>query len=568
MIDPHPWTTDHTRSTELVDVSKDGKLLIYAIREGGRDEVSYRVFDIDEGEDLPDLLTAARYFGAEFTPDGRGFYYTRYDSQGPRVYFHSLGTDPGKDMYVFGDGYGGDMLMFASLSNDGHFLLVHVLHGSAGPTQLHVKELRRGGGFRAATLGEDGSRSFAEIANGKLIIHTDWQAPTGRVMVADARHPERSNWREIIPANPDAVLRSMTLAGGRIFVNYLEDVQSRVKSYDLTGKTLGEIRFDSIGTVGGVLGRWDDSESFFSFQSFHIPNTIYRYDIPSGRQTVWSRTEVPINTADYEVNQVWYSSKDGTRVPMFLVRRKDLEKNGNSPTVLSGYGGFDVSRLPRFRPTIIPWLDAGGIYAVANIRGGGEFGEKWHRAGMLEKKQNCFDDFIAAAEYLIKEGHTDSRHLAISGGSNGGLLVGAVMTQRPDLVKAVICAYPLLDMVRYHKFLVARFWVPEYGSSEDPDQFKVLYAYSPYHHVEPGTAYPALLMITGDGDTRVAPLHGRKMVAAVQSANASDNPILLRYHTKAGHAGGTPVSEQIEDAVDAYSFLAWQLGVENLAHGS
>lgn len=561
LIDPHPWTEDHTRSVDLADVSDDGKLMLYAVRQGGQDEVEYRILDVDRGEDLPDVLPRARYFNAEFTPDGKGLYYARYGEQGTTIFFHALGSDPSRDEALFGEGFGPDELIISSLSDDGAFLVVHVLHGSAGPTEIYVKDLRRGGPFRVAVADQD-SRSFGQVVEGRLVVQTNWQAPAGRVMAVDARDPAQEKWREIVPERKDAVIRSIALVGGRLFVNYLENVVTRLRSFDLAGREVGEIHFDDLGTVSNLQGRWKDPEAFFSFQSFHIPSTIYRFDVASGKRSIWFRADLPVDPTRYQVEQLWFESKDGTRIPLFLVRRKDLAGDGPRPLLLNGYGGFEVSKLPRFSPTTIPWLDAGGLYAVANIRGGGEFGENWHRAGMLENKQNTFDDFIAAAEFLIDEGYTNSDRLAISGGSNGGLLVGAVMTQRPELVRAVICAYPLLDMVRYHKFLVARFWVPEYGSADDPEQFETLYAYSPYHHVRPGTEYPALLMITGDGDTRVAPLHGRKMVAAVQAANTANRPILLRYHIKAGHAGGTPVSEQIEDAVDTYSFLAWQLGLE------
>jgi len=328
------------------------------------------------------------------------------------------------------------------------------------------------------------------------------------------------------------------------------------------GKHLRDIAFPTLGSVGGVNGRWDSQEAFFSFTSFHIPTTIYRYDVAKGNQEVWARLEVPINSERFEVKQVWYESKDKTKVPMFIVHAKGLKLDGSHPTLLTGYGGFNLSRTPGFSSLAALWVERGGVYAVANLRGGGEFGEEWHKAGMLEKKQNVFDDFLAAAEWLIKNGYTHPSKLAISGGSNGGLLVGAALTQRPDLFQAVVCAYPLLDMIRYHKFLVARFWVPEYGSSENPDQFKYIYAYSPYHHVKPGTKYPAVLFITGDSDTRVDPLHARKMAALLQSATGSDKPMLLHYDTKAGHSGGLPVSKQIDDLTDELSFLFWQLGVK------
>ena len=352
----------------------------------------------------------------------------------------------------------------------------------------------------------------------------------------------------------------MSLAGGSVFVNYLREVRSSVKVFNGDGKPLRDIVFPSLGTVGSVYGRWNSGEAFFQFTSFHIPTTIYRYGVADGKQEVWARLNVPIQSDTIDVKQVWYESKDRTRIPMFLVHRKGLKLDGSHPTLLYGYGGFTQSLTPTFTPRAALWVERGGVFAMPNLRGGGEFGESWHKAGMLDKKQNVFDDFIAAAEWLVKNRYTQSSRLAISGGSNGGLLVGAALTQRPELFRAVVCSYPLLDMVRYHKFLIAKFWVPEYGSADDPQQFKFIHAYSPYHHVVAGTKYPAVLLITGDADTRVAPLHARKMAALLQSATGSDRPVLLHYDTKAGHVGGTaPVSKRIEELADELSFLDWQL---------
>jgi prolyl oligopeptidase len=348
-----------------------------------------------------------------------------------------------------------------------------------------------------------------------------------------------------------------------MFARYLENVASSQKVFAADGRPLGDVKFPGIGT-GGVGGRWDRKEAFLTFTSFVTPPVVFRYDTDTGAQDLWSRTEVPIDTAAFEVKQVHYRSKDGTEVPMFLVHKKGLVLDGNNPTYLTGYGGFNLSRTPTFAASVALWAERGGVYALPSLRGGGEFGESWHQAGMLAKKQNVFDDFVAAGEWLVANKYTRPEKLAIAGGSNGGLLVGAALTQRPDLFRAVVCSVPLLDMVRYHKFLIARFWVPEYGSSEDPEQFQTLLAYSPYHHVRPGTKYPGVMFVTGDSDTRVDPLHARKMCALLQSATASgpDRPVLLHYDTKAGHSGGKPVSKVIEDATDELTFLFWQLGVK------
>ena len=435
-----------------------------------------------------------------------------------------------------------------------------MLHGSAATqTELYYKDVENDGPVETIVNDID-ARFFPNIAGDHMLIQTNWEAPRERIFLAPLADPMPENWKEIIPER-EAVIQGVSPVGGKLFINYLEDVKSRVEIFDLEGKSLGEISFPAIGSVSGMAGRWEDDEAFFAFSSFHIPTTIYRYQVSTGEKTVWNQLDVPIDADDIEVGQVWYTTKDGTRIPMFLVHRKGVEPDGQNPVLLTGYGGFNVSRAPGFSSTAVYGVEQGMIYALPNLRGGGEFGEEWHRAGMFENKQNVFDDFIAAAEWLIDNGYTNPSKLAIYGGSNGGLLVGAAMTQRPDLFQAVVCTYPLLDMVRYHKFLVARFWVSEYGSADEPEQFEYIYKYSPYHNVKPGTDYPATLFITGDSDTRVAPLHARKMAALVQEATGSERPVLLKYDTKSGHSGGTPVSRQIEDSADTFGFLMWQLGM-------
>jgi prolyl oligopeptidase len=515
--------------------------------------------DVDTGDDLPDELPRGRYFGVSITPDKSGLYYTRHNETGPRVYYHAMGTDPSADRQVFGDGYGPEKILFGGLSEDGRYLVVHVLYGSsADKTEIYIKDLEQGGGF--ATVVDDlDARSLAGMAGDTLLIQTNWEAPNGRIMAVDASNPGRDSWRELVPEREKGVIQGTSEVGGKLFVRYLEDVKSRVVSYDVDGRELGEIKFDTIGDVSGVSGRWADNRAFFRFHSYHVPLTIYSYDVETGEREVWWQFDADIDTDRFDVKQEWFTSKDGTRVPMFVVHAKDIRLDGTNPMLLTGYGGFTVSRTPRFSASAAVWVEQGGVYAVANLRGGGEFGEEWHKAGMRENKQNVFDDFIAAAEHLVDAGYTSSGKLAISGGSNGGLLVGAVMTQRPELFKAVICSYPLLDMVRYHMFLVARYWVPEYGSADEPEQFEYLKAYSPYHNVKDGESYPAILFISGDGDTRVAPLHARKMAALVQAKKGSERPALLRYHIKAGHSGGKPLSQQIDDLAESYSFLLWQL---------
>ena len=560
LVDPHPMSEDKTTNVNIQDISLDGKLLAYGIRKGGEDEVEVKFMDVDTRENLTDVLPRGLYFGLSLTPDKAGFYYTRMTARGPRVLYHEFGADIAQDPEIFGEGYGLGKIIFPFLSDNGRWLVIGVMHGSSGRTELYLKDIDKD--IPIIPLVNDiDARFMGSMAENTLFMQTDWKAPNGRILAVDLEKPARENWREIVPET-DAVIQGffgISLVGGKLFVNYTKDVMSRIVIYEPDGTRTGGISFPTIGTLSGLTGKWDSDEAFFVYTSFHIPTTIYRYDAATSEKKVWARIEVPIDSDAYAVRQVWFTSKDGTEVPMFVAHRKNIELDGSNPALLTGYGGFNISLTPGFSPDAAAWLKKGGVYAVANLRGGGEFGEKWHQAGMMENKQNVFDDFIAAAEYLIQEGYTKPEKLAIEGGSNGGLLVGAAMTQRPDLYGAVICSYPLLDMVRYHKFLVARYWVPEYGSSENADQFAYIYEYSPYHRIEKGTEYPAVLFITGDADTRVAPLHARKMTALMQAATGSEEPVMLRYHTTAGHSGGQPVSEQITDLVDGLSFLLWQL---------
>ena len=558
LIDPHPLSPDHTTSVALRDISDDGRMVAYAVRDGGVDEVSIRLRDVDTAEDLPDVLPPARYGQVALTPDGGGFYYERYGDVTPRVMHHALGADPSTDRQLFGEGYERHHIPVTLLSDDGRWLVVHVIEGSSGPTEIHVKDLEGDGPFVTA-IADGVSESWVEFAGDQLVITTNLDAPNKRVVLADPAHPASDHWREVIPERNDVVVQAASGLGGQLAVSYLQDVQPRFAIHDLDGTHVRDIGFDTVGSVGGGAGRWSSNEAFFTFETFHVPSTIYRYDLETGEQAVWAAAELPVAADAYRVTQQWFRSKDGTRVPIFIVHRPDVALDGSNPTYLTGYGGFNLNLTPAFSALATTWLEAGGVYALANMRGGGEFGEAWHQDGMLAHKQNVFDDFIAAAEHLIAAGYTSSAHLAIGGGSNGGLLVGAVSNQRPDLFGAVVCTYPLLDMVRYHQFLVASFWVPEYGSSEDPEQFGWLHAYSPYHNVIDGGDYPATLYISGDGDTRVAPLHARKMAALMQAKNGSGNPVLLRYHTQAGHSGGQPVSQQIDQMVDTVSFLLWQV---------
>ncbi len=561
LIDPHSMSADHSTSIALEDVSDDGTLLAYGVRKGGEDEVTVHLFDIDRRADLPDVLPRARYISVAFTGDKRGIYYSRQMPEGPRVYFHALGTDSAQDKEIFGKGYGPDKIIGVNISDDARFLVIHVFYGAAGDTtEVYFQDLKLQGPI-TPVVKDIPARFLGEVGGETLFLHTNWQAPNGRVLAVDLRNPGRDHWRTIIPEN-SRVIEDVALAGGRLFVNYLENARSSLEIFDPSGKRLGQVDLPTLGTVAGFRGRWKSAEAFYGFTSFFIPDTIYRYDIAAARGEVWARTRVPFNPEGYEVEQVWYTSKDGTRVPMFLAHRKGLARDGSAPVLLTGYGGFNVSETPAFSSRAVVWVERGGVFALPSLRGGGEFGEKWHHAGMFGNKQNVFDDFISAAQWLVDNHYTNPSKLAITGASNGGLLVGAALTQRPDLFRAVVCRYPLLDMLRYQEFLVARFWVSEYGSSEKPDQFKYLRAYSPYQNVHQGTKYPAVLLVSGDGDTRVAPLHARKMAALLQWATGSDRPVLLLYDTKSGHSGGRPVHVEIDEETDELSFLFWQLGVQ------
>ena len=562
LLDPHTLSPDHTTSIQLLNVTDDGSLIAYGVRQGGEDELTVKFLDVNTRAGLKDILPRARYQGVAIKNDKSGVFFSRQEKEGPRVFYHALGGDASSDQKLFGDGYGPEKGLGVGLSENNRWLLMVVNHGSAATkTEVYARDLVSGGPV-TPIVNDLEARFSADIAGDTMYLETNWQAPNGRVLAVDLKAPSREKWKEIVPAGKSAI-QGVSTVGGRIFVRYLEDVLPHIRIFDAQGKPLGEIPLPSIGSAGGLRGEWGKNEAFFSFTSFVTPLTIFRYDVARGSREIWAKENVPIASDRFQVKQVKYASKDGTEIPMFVVHRKDIRFDGSNPTLLTGYGGFNISETPSFSASAALWVENGGVYALPNLRGGGEFGEEWHKAGMLARKQNVFDDFIGAAEWLIKNRYTSPSRLAISGGSNGGLLVGAALTQRPELCAAVVCSYPLLDMLRYHKFLVAGYWVPEYGSADNPEQFPSLHAYSPYHHVRKGTKYPAVLFITGDSDTRVAPLHARKMTALLQASTGSDKPVLLRYDTKAGHSrGSTPVSKRVEELSDELSFLFAQTGAK------
>jgi prolyl oligopeptidase len=579
LLDVNQLAADGTIALDWWYEAEDGKYIAYGTSASGSEESTLHIIESATGKLLPDTIERTRFASVAWMKDSSAFYYTRNPKKGEvpdgeevyhvKVFYHQLGTDPAKDPLIFGEGRNPQDTPNVTLSEDDRWLLIDVGEGWT-KSEMYLKDLQSKDPPVEITTGKDflyGADFFA----GKLYITTNEDAPHYRVFVADTAHAKRENWKEIIPQS-DAVLQNASVTGGKLLAEYEHNATSELKVFGLDGKKLADIPLPAIGTVFSASGRYDRNEIFFGFQSFTVPPSIYRADLTKVDGTVvngtlWAKVDAPsIDPAAYDVQQVWYSSKDGTKVPMFIVSKKGIEKNGKNPTLLTGYGGFNISETPSFNRSAYLWMEHGGIFAVANLRGGAEFGEDWHRAGMLEKKQNVFDDFIAAGEYLIAQKYTDKGHLAIQGGSNGGLLMGAMITQRPDLFRAVVCQVPLLDMLRYQNFQIAKLWIPEYGSADDAKQFEWLYAYSPYHHVKPGQEYPAILFMTGDTDTRVDPMHAKKMAALMQAeaknGASKDKPILLRIETKAGHGQGKPVTKQIEESTDVYSFLFWQLGVK------
>lgn len=560
LLDANALGGDSTQSYALQDIAEDGKSIAYGLRQGGEDEVAIGFREVASGKDFGDLLPRARYLGLAIKADRSALYYGKFTPQGPRVYWHKMGAPLEQDQLVFGEGYGPTNIIGVGDTPDGKWLLLVVSFGSAGDhNEVWVKDLTSDGPIHPLIKDVKG-RFQVQYADGLLYADTDLDAPNGRIIRIDPHHPEQANWKEIIPQGKWPI-QSFTLAGKHIVVLTLENVVGKVRLYTPEGKLAREVPPPSLGNITAPTGTWDRDEAYYSFTTFGQPVTVYRYDIATGKQDVWFQSKAPVKPGSFEVKQVVYTSKDGTKVPMFLAYKKGLKLDGTNPTMLTGYGGFNLASLPGFSATSTVWMELGGVWALANLRGGNEFGEEWHKAGMLDKKQNVFDDFIAAGEYLIAQKYTSKAKLAISGGSNGGLLVGAAMTQRPDLFGAVVCSVPLLDMLRYQRFLVARFWVPEYGSAENKDQFPFIYKYSPYHHVERNTNYPPVMFVSGDSDTRVAPLHARKMAALMQNSG-NKNPVLLRYDTKAGHSAGLPVDKQIEASLDTLSFLTMQLGIK------
>jgi prolyl oligopeptidase len=570
LIDPNQLNAEGTTALDWWYPSQDGTLLAYGLSEGGDERSTLHVLDVDRGADLPGTITGTRAASVAWLPDNTGFYYTRYPLPGQvpaeeenyhrHVYFHRLGDDPAGDDEVFGAGRDPTDWPSVSLSTDGRHLLITVSRGWDRSDCYVRMESPQPGPFIPLIEQEQVLNSIQDV-EGTIYLHTNLNAPRYCLFAVDPERPEREHWRELVSEHPRAVLEEVHIGGGHMLLTYLDHASSRLEVRDLGGDAAVAIPLPSLGSVGGISGEWDGDEAFFAFSSFTTPTQIYRYSFESSL-SIWASVDAPGKADSFDVRQVIYPSKDGTSISMFVVAPKDLALDGTNAAVLSGYGGFNISMTPAFSRTLRFWLERGGVYAVPNLRGGGEYGEEWHQAGMLGKKQNVFDDFIAAAEYLCHEGYTSPQRLGISGGSNGGLLIGAAITQRPELFRAAVCAVPLLDMLRYHNFQIARLWIAEYGSAEDPEQFRWLRAYSPYQHVQDSVAYPAVLLLTGESDTRVDPMHARKMAARLQAASASGHPVLLRVETAAGHGAGRPRSKTLAEQTDVWSFFCWQLGVD------
>ena len=565
LLDPNTLSEDGTISTGGYSVSPNGRYLAYSISDGGSDWREWKVRDVETGEDLNDHIKWSKFSGASWTEDSQGFFYSRYDeptgdelqSQNfyQKLFYHRLGTPQSDDRLVYERpdhknwGFGG------SVTDDGRYLVINVWEGTSRKNGLFYLDLASPDSGVVELLNQfDASYSLIDNDGPIFWIQTDLDAPKGRVVAININQPGEDSWQEVIPETNET-LRGVSAVGEQFFASYLKDASTQIRRYSLDGDPLGDIRLPGLGSAGGFGGERDETETFYSYSSYTTPPTIYRYDTTTGSSEVFRKPAVDVNPSDYVTRQVFYTSKDGTRIPMFITHKKGLRRDGQNPTLLYGYGGFNIPLTPGFSVSRLVWMEMGGIYAVANLRGGGEYGEEWHKAGTKLQKQNVFDDFISAAEWLIEAGYTSTPKLAIQGRSNGGLLVGAVMTQRPDLFGACLPGVGVMDMLRFEKFTIGWAWASDYGSVENADEFRALRAYSPYHNIKNGVCYPPTLIVTADRDDRVVPAHSFKFAARLQEAQGCDNPVLIRIETRAGHGGGKPTEKIIEEASDEYTFL-------------
>ena len=569
LLDPNTLSQNGTVALSGTAISEDGKLLAYSLSSAGSDWQEWKVRDIASGKDLDDHLKWAKFSGAAWTLDNKGFYYSRYDEPNEKtkledanyfqkLYYHRIGTKQSADALIYERkdqkewGFGG------AVSEDGRYLIIHVWRGTDPKNLLFYQDLKAKDA-KVVELVKDFEASYSFIGNDDAVFYfrTDLKASRGKIIAIDTNKPERNNWKEIVAESAETIdgESGVSFVNNQFIVPYLKDARSQIKIFAVNGKLVREVELPGIGTASGFAGKRKDKETFYAFTGFTAPTTIYRYDLVKGKSAIFRAPKVDFNPNDYETKQVFYASKDGTKVPMFITHKKGLKLDGKNPTYLYGYGGFNVSLTPAFSISNLVWMEMGGVFAQPNLRGGGEYGEDWHQAGMKLKKQNVFDDFIAAAQWLITNKYTSTPKLAIGGGSNGGLLVGACLTQRPDLFGAALPAVGVMDMLRFQKFTIGWAWTSDYGSSENAEDFKVLFAYSPLHNIKPGTAYPPTMVTTADHDDRVVPAHSFKFVATMQAAQTGANPILIRIETDAGHGAGKPTTKVIEEVADRWGFL-------------
>lgn len=565
LLDPNTLSADGTVALSGLAISEDGKTMAYGLSAAGSDWQEWRFRNVETGADLPDLLKHIKFSGASWTKDGKGIFYSRYPEPDEKsklsavnhfqkLYYHKIGTSQAEDVLVYERPDDKEMGIGASVTEDGRWLNIKVWKGTSPNVLVYYKDLSKPDS-KIMPLVEKFENEYSFIGSDGSVFYykTDKDAPRGRIVSIDVSK-EKAAFAEVVPQVAEPI-EGVSLINNQFVVSYLKDAYTQVRIFEKSGKAVRSVELPGIGAAGGFGGKQNDTETFYTFSSFTTPPTIYRYDMKSGKSEVFRKSDVKFTSADYEVKQVFYKSKDGTKIPMFIVHKKGLKMDGTNPTLLYGYGGFSVSLTPNFSVSRLAWLEAGGVWAMANIRGGAEYGEEWHVAGTRLKKQNVFDDFIAAAEYLVAEKYTAPKKLAIQGGSNGGLLVGAVLNQRPDLFGAALPAVGVMDMLRFTEFTIGRAWTSDYGSPQVKEEFEAIYKYSPLHNIKAGTKYPAVLVTTADTDDRVFPAHSFKYAAALQAAQAGDAPVLIRIETKAGHGAGKPTAKIIEEAADIYGFL-------------
>ena len=573
LLDPNTLSSDGTVALSGSSVSDDGRLIAYGIAAAGSDWNEWKVRNVETGRDLADHLKWIKFSGASWNKDGKGFYYGRFPEPKPgedlkganyfqKLYFHTIGTPQSEDVLVYERPDHKEWQFHGSVTDDGKYLIISVSKGTNHQNRVIYQDLSAKDSKPVELIDNfDHEYSFIDNDGPVFWYQTDNAAPRRRVIAIDIRKPASEHWVELIPQARET-LNSVSAVGDRFFANYLKDARTQVKVFGLDGKLTREVEFPGLGTAGGFDGKRRDKETFYSFTSFISPPTVYRYDVASGVSAVYKKPKVDFDPSLYQTEQVFYKSKDGTLVPMFISSKKGLKRDVSTPTYLYGYGGFNIPLTPTFSPANLVWMELGGLFAMPNLRGGGEYGEDWHKAGTKLQKQNVFDDFIAAAEWLIANKYTSTPKLAIGGGSNGGLLVGACLTQRPDLYGATLPAVGVMDMLRFHKFTIGWAWIDDYGSADDPAIFPALRAYSPLHNIKPGTSYPATMVTTADHDDRVVPAHSFKFAATLQAAQSGSAPVLIRIETKAGHGAGKPTSKQIDEAADRWAFLVKSLGMD------